>query len=117
MLDEDALRAACLELSKQTMWVEVQSVADGYYKTAMHHLEFIEGQGRDPNMLTRAVNYVAHTHADPAMQDDQSWFLFMMMALIELACPNAGQTTKSAEFLADIEIGIEEILSTINEEG
>lgn len=117
MLDEAALRASCLELSKRTMWVEVQSVADGYYKTAIHYLEFIEGQGRAPNMLTRAVNYVAHTHAEPVMQDDQSWFLDMMMALIELACPNASQTTKSAEFLADIEIGIEEILSTIDEEG
>ena len=115
MLDDEALRAACLELSKQTMWVEVQSVADGYYRTAIDYFEFIEGQGRDPNMLTRAVNYLAHTHAIPPMQDDQRWFSDMMMALIELACPNAGQTAKSAEFLNDIEAGIEEIRSTLDE--
>jgi hypothetical protein len=61
---------------------------------------------RDPNLIVRAVQYLALTHAIPPMRDDTSWFQDMLAVLIELACPNCGATPELEPFFRDVERGI-----------
>jgi hypothetical protein len=51
----------------------IENVSDQFFKTAVEHEEFIIGQERDPNLITRAVTYLAHTYAIPPMRDDTHW--------------------------------------------
>jgi hypothetical protein len=69
----------------------------------------------DAAIIARATRYIAHTHATgqhaehPGYLIEQTdWFFAMLMALVELACPNAGQTPESEQFFRDIEHGIAE---------
>lgn len=114
-LDREALKAACFALAKNTLWkmgpVDVsviQAHAKKLYEKALciELDEFIRRQNRDPNMITRAIIYLNHTHAIPPMGDDTQWFYEMLVALIELACPNMIQSTESIVFLKDIEEGV-----------
>lgn len=120
-LDKVALAAACKAVVKQTLWrgpkpQSVDDIADtdqisrlaaAYQEIALRHLEFIEDQKRDPNMLTRAIEYLAEGHAIPPMKDDTRWFDEMLTALIELACPNFIHSKPATAFFKDIEQGIE----------
>jgi hypothetical protein len=69
---------------------EIDALAEKYYRIAHVQLQFITEQNRDPNLLVRAVRYLAHTHALPPMGKDTEWFSDMLGVLIELACPNTG---------------------------
>jgi len=112
-LDVKALKDACFQLARNTMWerkpvdlADIQSHAENLYSEAIQLEEFIVGQERDPNMLTRAVRYLDQTHAIPPMKDDTWWFYNMLSAIIELACPNMIQSQDSQEIFKDIEEGI-----------
>ncbi|MEZ4219066.1 MAG: hypothetical protein R3E88_21555 [Myxococcota bacterium] len=112
-LDREALRAACFAAARNTMWerrpVDVSSiedVANRFFSIAENHEEFVAGQERDPNLIVRAVQYLAHTHAIPPMRSDTSWFQDMLAVLVELACPNCGATPDLETFFRDIEEGI-----------
>lgn len=121
-LDRDELERACREVVRSTLWQtpnpqDIHDIVDAdqiarltaaYVEEALWHLDFVEGTGRDPNLITRAVRYLAATHAIPPMGEDLAWFHYMLQALVELACPNTGQNRESAAFLADIRAGIEE---------
>lgn len=112
-LDRDALKRACLEVAKSIAWrdgpvndVLAASFAEILCEEALSHEEFIVGQGRDPNMITRAVSYLAHAHAIPPMGADVSWFREMLCVLIELACPNSAGRKENERLYRDIEDGI-----------
>jgi hypothetical protein len=112
-LDIDDLRTACHEVARATMWEQRpidESIIDAHserlFRIAREHEEFITGQGRDPNLIIRAVRYLAHAHAIPPMRDDVHWFSTMLWTLIELACPNTGTTQDLETFFRDIEEGI-----------
>src|SRR5437763_15709436 len=94
-LDRTALRNACRDVARTTMWdtqpvdvTAIETLADRFLTIALDHQDFVFGQGRDPNLITRAVRYLAHSLAIPPMKDDTQWFEDMLAALIELACPN-----------------------------
>ena len=55
-------------------------------------MQFVDGQGRNPNLIVRAVRYLGGSHAIPPMRGDTRWFEEMLAALIELACPRVAQT-------------------------
>ena len=112
-LDTDALQRACYEVAKETKWDarpvdtdDIRRLADELYRIASERAEFVAEAERDPNLVTRAVRYLAHAHAIPPMRDDTSWFREMLEALVELACPNTGMTPEIAAFFYDIETGI-----------
>ena len=112
-LYKGALNDACLELAKQVLVTKngvsndiVETLAAKFQVETLYFLDFIIGQDRDPNILTRAVHYLVDSHAIPPMGSDISWFREMLTCLVELAVPNSGLTRKGAEFLKDVQIGI-----------
>ena len=119
-LNSEGLHAACVEVARSTLWrpkEEVQATEDDiealaaqYVEHALHHVEFITDQGRDPNILVRAARYLAHTHAMPPMRHDVGWFSDMLDVLIELACPNTGLPRQGRAFITDLRRGLSEKL-------
>ena len=115
-LNIEALHAACLGVARETLWKskgekkstvkEIEAHAAKLQVVALHHLEFIAEQGRDPNILVRAVRYLAHTHAIPPMRGDTGWYTDMLEVLIELACPNTDLPPKGKDFVADLRKGL-----------
>jgi hypothetical protein len=112
-LNHEALRAACFEAARKTMQDarptdldKIRKLADTFYGIAWGHLKRIAAQGRDPDILSRAVSYLAHTHAIPPMHDSTEWFFFMLRALVELSCPEVEQNGETSVFLSDIRQGI-----------
>lgn len=115
-LNTEALHAACLAVARETLWKpkgqkkstvkEIEALTKKFYTVALHHLEFITDQGRDPNLLVRAVRYLAHTHAIPPMHDDTGWFVDMLEVLIELTCPNTDLPPRGKAFIADLRRGL-----------
>jgi len=112
-LNLDALSAACFEVARKTLQDarptdvdKIHKLADTFYGIAWAHMKRIVEQGRDQELLTRAVSYLAKTHAIPPMHDSTEWFFFMMRALLELTCPNVEQNDETRDFLSDIEQGI-----------
>jgi hypothetical protein len=115
-LNGEALHAACIETARRVLWQpkekkqptenEVEVMAKRFEREALHHLEFVVSQRRDPNLLVRAVRYLAYVHAMPPMRDDICWFSDMLDVLVELACPNAGLPPRGKEFVTDIRRGL-----------
>ena len=104
-LNRDELKAACYAVATNTMWEQrpvdvksIQAVAANFVKIAEFHEEFVVEQGRDPNLIVRAVRYLDHVHAMPPMRDDTRWFDDMLQVLIELACPNTGASRELEAF-------------------
>ncbi|MBA5690640.1 hypothetical protein [Rugamonas apoptosis] len=121
-LYKGALNDACLELAKQVLWTNngvssdiVETLAARFQDEVLSHVDFIVGQNRDPNILTRAVHYLVDSHAIPPMGSDIAWFRQMLTCLVELAVPNSGLTPKGAEFLKDVQIGIEESIESADD--
>ncbi|MDD2321216.1 MAG: hypothetical protein PHO83_14320 [Geobacteraceae bacterium] len=112
-LDYESLRAACFDAARKTLEdarpVDVARIirlSDRFYHCASEHVSRIVEQGRDPNILVRSVNYLAHTHAIQPMHDSTEWFFFMLRALVELSCPERQQDRESLAVFSDIEEGL-----------
>src|SRR5687768_7763585 len=112
-LNRDELEAACYDVGTNTMWdlrpidVEsIQALAANFVKIAESHEKFIVEQGRDPNLIVRAVRYLNHVHAMPPLKDDTRWFEEMLQVLIELACPSEEAAADLEMFFRDIEKGV-----------
>lgn len=114
-LDNDALLAACFEVARSIRWranpvdeVLAKAAVEIYFNAAIQHEEFLVDQGRDPNIIVRAVRYIAHKHAIPPLEGNVEAFESMLDVLIELACPNQGVEEDHEAFFQDIEEGIQE---------
>ncbi|MEA5112997.1 MAG: hypothetical protein VB050_03135 [Geobacteraceae bacterium] len=112
-MNHEALRAACFEAARKSMAdirptdvSKIKRLAEIFYKHSLHHVGRLRDQGCDTQILVRAVEYLAHTHAISPMHDSTEWFMFMLRALLELACPDVEQNTESISFLSDLEYGI-----------
>lgn len=112
-LDVSALKAACFKLAKNMMWEkrpvdleDIQAHADNLFDETAMFVEFVSGQDRDPNMVTRAVIYLDHIHAIPPMKNDVRWFYNMLSAIIELSCPNMFPDKECLGIFSDIETGM-----------
>lgn len=75
-------------------------------ESTTHHLQFIQDQGRDPNLLTEAVRYLTLKHAIPPMAEDIRWFQNMLEVLVELCCPNQGVGPEQGRFFQELRTGI-----------
>lgn len=114
-LNSEQLRAACLEVARSIAWKDgdAQSAmaapyAENLYQEALLHEEYMTGRGRDPNFISRALFYIAHSHAIPPKGVDVSWCTDMLAAFIELACPNSIGRADDEDFYRDIGRGIAE---------
>lgn len=115
-LNTETLHAACLGVAREKLWKpkgekkstvkEIESLAEKLHTVVLHHVEFIIEQGRDPNILVRAVRYLAHTHAIPPTRDDRGWFVDMLQVLIKLACPNTNLQPGGKAFITDLRKGL-----------
>lgn len=115
-LNREALHAACLDVARSTLWkpkeqiqsteAEIEALAEKYSRHALHYVEFVTEQGYDPNLLVRAVRYLAHTHAMPPLGNDTGWFVDMLDVLVELACPNTGLPPRGKDFIRDLRRGL-----------
>ena len=113
-LDKDALNAACFSLAQSNKWVRrpidvasIETLAGQLVDIASDHISYLDGQGRDPNIIVRAVRYIEHHHSYP-WGDETDWFVAMLHTLIELACPHTHPTIECEAFYRDIEDGIRE---------
>lgn len=116
--DRQLLERACFDLVRSIRWkdgpiekVVAQAMVPGYVEIALHHEDFLVGQGRDPNIIVRAVRYLAHVHAIPPHEGNMEWFKSAMDILIELACPNTGVESDQEPFFQDLLQGINEARS------
>jgi hypothetical protein len=114
-LNHAELQAACYLAAQKTMMdarpmdvQRIQKLADTFYALCLEHISRVKKQGWDPNILVRAVKYLADTHAIQPMHDSTEWFFFMLRALLELACPQQEKNREALDFLTDIEKGITE---------
>jgi hypothetical protein len=112
-LDHAELHAACYVAAQKTMMdarptdvTKIKKLADTFYAFCLEHISRVKKQGRDPNILVRAVIYLAHTHAIQPMHDSTEWFFFMLRGFLELASPEMVQTSESLAFFSDIEEGL-----------
>jgi len=117
-LDNNALAAACFEVARAIRWkdnpvdeVLAKAAIELYFNVAIEHEEYLLDQERDPNIIVRAVRYIALKHAIPPMEGNVEAFASMLDVLIELACPNQGVDRDQEPFFKDIEEGIQKARS------
>jgi hypothetical protein len=110
-IDEQALMAACYETASRTMFdsepesSKIREVATKFFDLAMQSIGAVPKAG-DPNVIVRAVRYMAEVHAFSLLKDDSAWFRHTLETLVELACPAEVRTPEVIEFLMDIEKGL-----------
>ena len=116
--DKQALMEACRELARCTLWqtpdpysvldiideVQIGRTIAGYLAEATLQAGPILGQGSDPNVVTRAVRFLAYEVAMPPMKDDQYWFSVALTVLLALVHPTSPPSQDGAAFMADLEV-------------
>jgi hypothetical protein len=112
-LKREELKAICYEVARSAMWArrpvdvdKITELAGQFERIATDHCERVISQGRDPNLITRAVQYLGGTLAPPPMGRGASWFHSSLETLIGLACPPGPLDRKTAPFLDDLAEGI-----------
>ncbi len=122
-LDLPKLKRACFNVAQNTMYetkhvdvTSIESVANEFFEIAKGYEEFVVGLDRDPNLITRAVNYLAYAHTMPPMRNNTRWFSDMLTVIIEMACPDVVVMEEGMPFYRDIEKGIEVARSYLDEQ-
>lgn len=112
-VDLPALQIACRTSARQALWSEkttpelaVAKLSREFLQLAADHVITVTESGRDPNMVTRAINYLAYTHVAPSAVEARWWFNEMLTCLLELAVPSMIQTPESSAFLLDVQEGL-----------
>lgn len=111
-LDSEALDGACFALARALLWQKgpvsiepIKEVASSLARTAREHADYLTGQQHDPNIVTRALEYLEHHHAMPT-GNAEVWARTALEILIELACCNTEPSSASEPFYRDIEAGL-----------
>ncbi|MCK7479601.1 MAG: hypothetical protein M0C28_21435 [Candidatus Moduliflexus flocculans] len=97
-LNHAALHAACYGAAQKTMLdarptdvLRIKKLADTFYALCLEHISRIKKQGRDPNILVRAVSYLAETHAIQPMHDKHRVVFFHAAGPSRACLPGAGE--------------------------
>ena len=120
MKNKMTLKEACYIAARSVLWQtpnpqdmndiidtdQIEQLSAKFYEIAQWHIESMELLDCNPELITKAVLYLAHVHAIPPMGEDPRWFKEMLHVLLELACPNMIPTPEAAQILTDIEEGI-----------
>ena len=117
ILELEALRAACREVAKTTLWQtpepydigdivdsdQIARTVEAYVAEARERARDLEEEGHNPNIVTRAVVYLAHEHAIPPMKDDVRWFKDSLDVLVRLVSPLNPPNRTAALFMQDLD--------------
>jgi hypothetical protein len=117
MLNMEALRDACREVAKSTLWQtpepydiddiidsdQIAGTVEAYVAEAKQRAQDLAEGGHDPNIVTRAVVYLAHEHAIPPMKDDVRWFRDALDLLVRLVSPLSHPSRAAASFMEDLD--------------
>ena len=82
---------------------EIARTVEAYFAEARQQAEDLAEAGHDPNIVTRAVVYLAHEHAIPPMRDDVRWFRDALDVLVRLLNPLSHPIQAAALFMEDLE--------------
>jgi hypothetical protein len=116
-VDKEELAKACREVARVTLWqtpqpytpadiidtTQIENTLRGYQSEAEHQAMLITESGGDPNVVTRAVKYIAHEYAMPPVKDDVEWFRHTLDVLCQLIYPTAAPSEDGVLFMADVE--------------
>jgi len=116
-LDTEALRRACREVAKSTLWQtpepydindiigsdQIDRTIQAYFAEAEQRAADLAEANQDPNIVTRAVLYLAVEHAIPPMKDDLRWFEDSLDVLLRLVNPITFPAKDGVPFMADVE--------------
>lgn len=112
-LNREELKAVCYEVARSAMWArrpvdvdKITELAEQFERIATDHCQRVISQGRDPNLITRAVHYLGRTLTPPPMGRGVSWFHGSLETLVGLACPAGRLDRNTALFLDDLAEGI-----------
>ena len=112
-IDLVALQTACRELARASLWsdrgvpeIAVAARAGEFMHVASALAADLIDSGRDPNIVTRAITYLAFTHVVPSGDIATWWFTEMLTCLLEFAAPSMIQTPVSGAFLNDVRDGL-----------
>jgi len=115
-LHENALRTACRAVVQETLWqnpdprsvrdiVDEDQIArtlEGYFFLARQEADCLAGHNLDPNIVTRAVLFLAEEYAISPMKDDLLWFGWTLNALVSLVIATRVTSRGSPAFLSDL---------------
>ncbi len=121
-LDLPKLKRACFNVAQNAMCetkhvdvASIESIANEFFEIAKGYEEFVVALDRDPNLIARAVNYLAYAHTMPSMRNNTRWFSDTLTIIIEMACPDVVVMEDGMAFYRDIEEGIEVARSYLDE--
>jgi hypothetical protein len=122
-LDEDELREACLDLARVVLAAGqpqvsndiLETLAARFEREAVDFAPMVARAGRDPNLLARLIHYIVDAHALPLMGTDMDWFRQTLACLVELAVPGIALSAKGGAFLRDVQEGIRQSLSDLDD--
>jgi hypothetical protein len=113
---EDELQAACYEVARITGWKHkeplstsldaVTPMALRYAGIARHHADQLAEGGQDPNIIIRAIRYLAEQHAIPPMGDDIRWFSDMVDVLMGIVLWEGQPAEPTTDFFKDLQAAI-----------
>jgi hypothetical protein len=123
------LKDACYIAARSVLWQtpnpqdindiidtdQIERLSQKFYEIALWHVESVELLEGDPDIITKAVLYLANVHAIPPMKEDTKWFDERLHVLVELACPNAIPAEEASQILDDIQAGINYIKKHMEE--
>jgi hypothetical protein len=124
--DQEALRRACHKLADQLLFsTDPQSdiarhvdLAEAIFNSALHHVDYLVAQHRDPNLLTNAVLYIGNHHAMPERDRQEAVVRFSawLDVLIELMCPNTPGSAEEVLLYDALDEGLEDLREDALEE-
>jgi hypothetical protein len=117
--NQEALRRACHKLADQLLFSSAPQsdiaqhvdLAEALLQDALHHVQYLVEQQRDPNLLTTAVLYISSHHATPERDRHEAitWFSASLDVLVELICPNTPGSPEEVLLYSALEEGLEEL--------
>ena len=117
--NQEALRRACHKLADQVLFSSAPQsditqhvdLAEALLQDALHHVQYLVEQQRDPNLLTTAVLSIGSHHAMPERDRHAAvaWFSASLDVLVELICPNTPGSPEEALLYSALEEGLEEL--------
>lgn len=126
----EMIREACFDLSVSLMWekesltadtilahtAELNAMAEEFYKISLWHMQNIEDEARQGEIVVRIIRYIDAAHAIPPLRGNIKWFDYTLAALVELASPNAGLTKSDGKVLEDFEDGIRKYKESLHDD-
>jgi hypothetical protein len=108
---------SCRQFLRTALWRQgaasndiVDTLSDELAEKVSHLAGWCNEQRGDAEIVDRAIRYLTIHHDGPWKGVD--WFVDSLSILVEIAVPNSGMDEDTAEFLADMQVGISQSQQT-----